>query len=380
MFRQTKWICFVLFYLVCSINIGAQLAETCDQIDPAPGVVDTIPPAVTVWPAESQRGVIYDNGPLVNSTGTGAGGADESVLQNSTLSMGTYGYGVNPNANLRLADDFTWSSSRPIDSIVFFAYQTGSTTTSTITGLYLRIWNGAPNNPSSQVIWGDTTTNVMTSTTWGNIYRRSQTTAGNTTRPVMRIVVNMGGLTLAPGTYWLDWQITGSLASGPWVPPITINGQTTTGNAIQYTGAWNSLVDVGAQGLPFLIQGNSAPSNLRATIRRRQIELYWDDNAADETSFEIQREQGGVFVPIGWVNANVTSYLDWASASNTQRYRVRAMGASGELGVSEVLTVSINGDEGSKNDNCGASGIEFLAVLLFAAMAKKWRRVKAATV
>ncbi|MEZ4642505.1 MAG: hypothetical protein R3E31_07155 [Chloroflexota bacterium] len=35
--------------------------------------------------------ILYDNGTLVNSPGTGAGGADESVLQSTSLTMNTLG-------------------------------------------------------------------------------------------------------------------------------------------------------------------------------------------------------------------------------------------------------------------------------------------------
>ncbi len=66
---------------------------------------------------------------------------------------------------------------------------------------------------------------------------------------------------LPAGTYWLDWQVGGSLASGPWAPAITILGQTTTGNAMQQTvstGVWANFIDVGPQGLPFIIEGMPA--------------------------------------------------------------------------------------------------------------------------
>ena len=44
--------------------------------------------------------------------------------------------------------------------------------TSTINDLRVQIWNGAP-NAGGTVIWGDLTTNRMTSTSWTNIYRAS---------------------------------------------------------------------------------------------------------------------------------------------------------------------------------------------------------------
>ena len=92
----------------------------------------------------AQAAVLYDNGPLVTHPGGGAGGADASALQ-TALGMTTYGFGHQVTANNRVADDFTvpaggWS----IDDIVFFAYQTGSGQTSTITSVNYRIWDGVP--------------------------------------------------------------------------------------------------------------------------------------------------------------------------------------------------------------------------------------------
>ncbi len=207
-------------------------------------------------------GVLYDNGPLVTHPGGGSGGADASALQ-TALGMGTYGFGHANTSAFRVADDFTvptggWT----LDQIIFYAYQTGSPTTSTITGVYLRIWDGPPGDPGSSVVFGDTTTNIMSATTWSNIYRTLDTDVPTaTTRPVMANTAELGGLYLPEGTYWLDWQTSGSLASGPWVPPVTVLGSTGTGNAVQFDGAvWVPLVDVGPQDLPFQLIGDVTPS------------------------------------------------------------------------------------------------------------------------
>ena len=66
--------------------------------------------------------------------------------------------------------------------------------------------------------------------------------------------------TLAPGTYWLDWQVDGDITfTGPWAPPVTIDGQTTTGNALQSVAAvWQPVVDatlLTPLGLPFIVDG-----------------------------------------------------------------------------------------------------------------------------
>jgi hypothetical protein len=204
--------------------------------------------------------VLYDNGPLVTHPGGGAGGADASALQ-TALGMDTYGFGAQLTAGNRVADDFTITEGNwTIETVSFFTYQTGSGTTSTITGVNLRIWDGPP-NAGGTVVWGDTTTNVMVSTTWSNDYRVLDTALTNTDRPIMAVVAGVN-TTLPAGTYWLDWQFDGTLSSGPWAPPVTILGQTTTGNALQYTSTgWAALVDTGTstpQGLPFIVEGTSS--------------------------------------------------------------------------------------------------------------------------
>jgi hypothetical protein len=208
----------------------------------------------------AQAQILFDNGPYFNSPGTGAGGANESVLYTTTFAMGTIGFGQQQASFNRIADDFVAQGcSIRIDSIAFFGYQTNSTTTSTFTGMTLRIWSGEPDAPGSSIIFGDTTTNRMIRTAWSGAYRITETTTGNTARPIMRNVVNVG-ITTFGGTYWLDWASSGSLASGPWAPARTPVGVAITGNGKQRTGnTWNNAVDGGtgtpAQGFPFIIYG-----------------------------------------------------------------------------------------------------------------------------
>ena len=169
------------------------------------------------------------------------------------------------SALIRVADDFiipsgeTWT----INTVSFYAYQTGSTTTSTMTSVNVRIWDGPPGEVGSSVVFGDTTTNRMASTSFTNCYRYSETAVG-TTRPIMKQDVTIG-TTLTEGTYWIDWQTGGSLASGPWAPPIAILGQTITGNAKQsISGVWADLTDTGtltAYGFPFILDGTSGNPN-----------------------------------------------------------------------------------------------------------------------
>ncbi|GAB4580555.1 MAG: hypothetical protein Fur0022_32970 [Anaerolineales bacterium] len=238
----------------------ADAAETISTAGPGPSTPLFAPAFLSNF--EVPAGVLYDNGPLVTHPGGGSGGADASAVQ-TALGMSVYGFGHSTTTGFRVADDFTvpaggWT----LNQVLFYAYQTGSSTTSTITTVNLRIWDGPP-NAGGNVIWGDTTTNVMSATTWSNIYRVLDTDLLNVQRPVMVNTVEVGGLFLPAGTYWLDWQTGGTLASGPWAPPVTILGSTGTGNALQFDGAaWNPLVDTGAgtpQDLPFQLIGIGEP-------------------------------------------------------------------------------------------------------------------------
>lgn len=241
-------------------------------------------------------GALYNNGLFINSLGSGAGDANESVLQNVSLGMGTYGFGAQASANNRVADDFTVTGTGwQLDSVYLYTYQTGSTTTSPITAVNLRIWNGPPGISGASVVFGDTTTNRLLSSTWVQAYRVSETSSGDTSRPIMTVAADLGGVTLPAGTYWLDWQLDGSASySGPWAPPLTMTGQKITGNARQYLGSsssWNSAVEdsgsgTPSQGFPFILVGEAVtPAHDLFTSARAITSLPYQhvDNTVNAT-------------------------------------------------------------------------------------------------
>jgi hypothetical protein len=216
-------------------------------------------PGAPLW--TGPRAILFDNGPLVNSPGTGVGGADESVLQNNTLLMTTLGAGHQFALGYRVADQFTIPAGETWDitNITTFAYQTGSSTSSTMTQVSIEIRDAMP--PGGSVVFGDLSTNYLGTTAWTNIYRVSESSTGTSSdRPIMA-QVNDVVVTLGEGTYWVSWSTDGSLASGPWAPPITITGQTTTGDGLQSLDAgvsYAALTDGGTltpQGLPFIVEG-----------------------------------------------------------------------------------------------------------------------------
>ncbi|MBZ0179325.1 MAG: hypothetical protein K8F36_08540, partial [Melioribacteraceae bacterium] len=257
---------FMLFLALCIISISIYSQETTQKLDvttkynPNPsGEYKSYPLPYTPKLLE-----LYNNGPVANSIGTGAGGADESILESVTLGMNTLGFGHQFTLGNSMADDFTVPGGQTwtVDEVIFFAYQTNSTTTSTMTGAYFQIWDGDPSLGGASVIYGDLVTNVMTDTYFSNVYRVSETTLGATNRPIMEVVCD-GGFVLGPGTYWIEWTVDGSLASGPWAPPIAILGQATTGNALQnIAGTWGPAQDSGTltqQGLPFIFIASEGP-------------------------------------------------------------------------------------------------------------------------
>ncbi len=212
----------------------------------------------------SKGGLLYDNGPLITHPGNGV--TPDTSRTQSGLNMSSYGFGAQLSGAVdnRIADEVIISDSTwVIDSVIFYLYQTYTSIVSTITAINMRVWNGEPGNTGSTVTWGNTTANLLSDSYWARIYRDGETTAGNTDRPVMACIVVPSGLSLPPGTWWLDFQAEGSSASGPWTPPITILTQTTTGNARQLTSTgWTNIVDNGTstpQGIPFKIYGTKSP-------------------------------------------------------------------------------------------------------------------------
>ncbi len=249
-------------------SVSNPAAEIAENAKPIPARILTQSEAMRYLNAHvgtEGTNVLQNNGPLVTHPGQGAGGADASAITTGV----TFGFGHAQASLFRVADNFIVPDGQvwTVDSVFFYAYQTGSTTTSTITGVNVRLWRGRPDSAGSVLVFGDTTTNRMIRTRFSNIYRVLETTLTNTQRPIMVQTVNLGGTTLTSGTYWLDWQTAGSLTSGPWIPPVSILGQPIVpgANALQRAaaaGAWTALQDdTNPVELPFVLFGTQGGLN-----------------------------------------------------------------------------------------------------------------------
>jgi hypothetical protein len=122
----------------------------------------------------------------------------------------------------------------------------------------VQIWNGRPDEPGSQIVWGDLTTNRLINSVWSGIYRAPFSNLLADDRAIQQHEVSVG-TTLPEGHYWLDWTIGAHLDQGPWVPPITRQGVPGSGNALQFYGStqqWNQAFDKGGiwqDDLPFTL-------------------------------------------------------------------------------------------------------------------------------
>ena len=242
----------------------------------------------------------YNNGGVVNQAGANPDGPGLSMVTGSDL---TAGFGAQQSANNRVADDFvvTDVGGWTLQGFEFFTYQTGSSTTSTITAATVRVWNGPPDltptDTGSTVVFGDTTTNRLVSSVFTNSYRVSAATMTDTSRPIMRTTV-AAPVTLAIGTYWVDVQFAGSLASGPWVVPVTLASDPATGNALRSLNgaAWAAMADEGSgvqKRLAFKALGAADTAISAATVSGASASFtYAGDPATIVTAFECRLDGG----------------------------------------------------------------------------------------
>lgn len=260
-----KLLTLVLLPLLLCSTTGFAQSDTVSYT----GQMATSPDPFVLAAAPEPHGTppLFDSRALmITNPGGGFGGGDASVLQGTSSS-----FGATATGNFRLAEDFVvpaggWT----LTGVTVYVYQTQATpsTTSTLTGMTLRIWSGDPSLGTSTILFGDTTTNVLTSSAFSGIFRTSSTTPTNGQRAIMGATAGNLSVTLPAGTYWVDYSVNGSLASGPFAPFVTIPGQNASGNAKQQTvdaGTWALIVDTGStfnQTMPLTLAGTATVSDV----------------------------------------------------------------------------------------------------------------------
>ena len=203
----------------------------------------------------SAAAVLLDRTDIATDLGQAADGANLSRVQFED-GVSVTGFAANAASGTRLADDFTVPASGwIIDAIEFVGFQADSIRSApTVATANFRIWNGVPGQPGSTIVFGDDVTNRVTTSTFANVYRTAGKSA-DVSRPVFLVRASGFALTLPAGTYWLDYQLAGSLPSGPFTPPALFPAA--GGDAMQLrAGSWGTLTDGGqAVALPFRLSG-----------------------------------------------------------------------------------------------------------------------------
>jgi hypothetical protein len=97
----------------------------------------------------------------------------------------------------------------------------------------------------------------------------------------------------------------------------------------------------------FMPQANAAlaaPGNLVVTLPlRNQAHLAWNDNAASEKGFRVERSvDGGAYLGINLIDSNTTVYDDTGLTAGNYAYRVAAYNKSGLSGYSNVTPVQVS--------------------------------------
>jgi len=217
--------------------------------------------------------VLHDNG----SPSTGPVASNGAIAPSGTTWSesrgGTIGWtssATSSGTRFSLADDFSIAAGTiwTIDSINLLSYVYDvPVTQSPIRSVTLRIWSGTPGSADSTLVWGDYTTNRMTSSQFSDIYR-AELGYADTSRPIWDNSVATDGLVLGSGSYWVDWTTSYSSGSGKsYGIPVYVDGLDAKpgSNGLQSmydpaTGAttWTPTVDTGVgavQDLPFVIHG-----------------------------------------------------------------------------------------------------------------------------
>ena len=224
-------------------------------------------PAITASAAEAPYAITMFDG-YVTDPGAMSDGSDASWLKGYQATLGP---SVNKATNSWVGFSVVLERPTSLSEIEVYAYQTGSTTTSTFTGLYVQIYNGNPIE-NGTVIWGDADANIMTATAFTGCYRGSDGATTGMTRPIMSITASGLDIQLEPGTYWVTYALTGTESSGPWAVPHAVPGIGSTGNGVQFSSPkWIPLKDSYSESEiyyspAFRIAGSMVPSAVGDTI------------------------------------------------------------------------------------------------------------------
>ena len=203
------------------------------------------------------------------TTDVGFSGAKASCIATNSKN-GNYGFGLNRDGFQQIAEDFTVPTGQTwnLDTVIIYAYQTGSGVNPSIQEATLQIFQGSLSGAS---VFGDSIINRMAKVAWAGIYR-VDTNLASTQRPIMQVKIKVTPTkALSAGTYWMAFGCRGlSSFTGPWCPPKVLPGRIhpTGQNAMnRYNGTWAASVDSISttatvnNGFNFILKGPQKPAS-----------------------------------------------------------------------------------------------------------------------
>lgn len=196
--------------------------------------------------------VIRDNGTFATS--------------GTSLSVGWNQTATNP-FRFAMTDDFTLFAPTKLSKLTFWGYMTGNTSPeSQIIDAYFRILDDFGNFPGDEIAGSLDAPVEFTATFTGSYY------GSGTTRPMYRIEVDLQGLRLCPGTYWIQYNLDnndirpqGGTVTGNYFTTLTsptpadANGYHYDVLANQYFPLFDTNTSTWFQP-PFLLEGDPLPS------------------------------------------------------------------------------------------------------------------------
>jgi fibronectin type 3 domain-containing protein/regulation of enolase protein 1 (concanavalin A-like superfamily) len=138
---------------------------------------------------------------------------------------------------------------------------------------------------------------------------------------------------------WSTLTTLGSTATGYTDTTVTL-GRSYVYRVVALNAAGENasteLVITHASGVP------TAPSSLSATNGTNGIVLNWQDNASNETYYQLERKVGlGAWTSLAVISANLTTFTDNSISANTEySYRIRALGDAGDSNYSNESTLT----------------------------------------
>jgi hypothetical protein len=212
----------------------------------------------------SAHAQLWNNGGMVTHPGAGPGGVDVSMASQIDPPSTA---GSNVRDTFRLADNFVVTGPGWIvNSIRTYGYETNAVTPGW-TGGSLRIWNAEPGTMGASVIFDQTYTSGQMGVTYTNINRvfHGAANISNTARRIHAINFGTGNLVLNPGTYWIDWNVTGGASGwGNYVMQANPNDpnqpSTVFGDGRQWQGTmWQPTAQAPGVEIPFQVHGEVVP-------------------------------------------------------------------------------------------------------------------------